>query len=75
MWLWPPTGCLWFEWLCQGVRCPGLSVVALASQNVAKEGAGCERLWFMAWACVAWLELCGLRERESCGLRAPGSVS
>ena len=22
MWLWHPAGCLWFGWLCRGVRCP-----------------------------------------------------
>ena len=53
----------------------GFGVVALTTRSAGKAKVVCVGLWFVAWACVAWLELCGLRERESCGLRAPGSVS
>ena len=53
----------------------GFGVVALTARSTGKVKVVCVGLWFVAWACVAWLELCGLRERESCGLRAPGSVS
>ena len=62
-------GCAWVP------DVPGLGVVALTAQSAGKERVVCDRLWFVAWACVAWLELCGLLEHESCGLRAPGSVS
>ena len=54
---------------------PGLGVVALTARSVDKARVVCVELWFVAWACVAWLELCGLRERESCGLRALDSES
>ena len=54
---------------------PGLGVVALTMRSVDKAGVGCVGLWFVAWACVAWLWLCGLRECGFCGLRAPDSVS
>ena len=54
---------------------PGLGVVALTARSVDKARVVCVGLWFVAWACVAWLKLCGLRERELCGLRAPGSVN
>ena len=57
---------------------PGLGVVALTVWSVDKAdkaGVGSVRLWFVAWACIAWLGLCGLRECGSCGLRTPGSES
>ena len=75
MWLWPLTGCLRFGWLCLGPGVLGLGVVAWTARSAGKAREVCERSWFVAWACVAWLELCGLRERKSCGLRVPGSVS
>ena len=53
----------------------GLGVVALIVQSAGKAMVVRERLWFVAWDCVAWLELCGLWERKSCGLQAPSSES
>ena len=43
---------------CVGVfGAPSLSVVALAAQSMDKAGVGCVRLWFVAWACIAWLSV------------------
>ena len=44
-------GCVWVP----GV--PGLGVVALTARSVDKARVVCVGLWFVAWACVAWLEL------------------
>ena len=52
------------------LEAPGLGMVALTARSVDKVGVGCVELWFVAWAPVAWLGLCGLRERGSHGLRA-----
>ena len=62
-------GCVWVPSVL------GLGVVALTARSVDKEMVVCVGLWFVAWACVACLGLCGLRERGSYGLRAPGAVS
>ena len=51
----------------------GLGVVALTAQSVDKARVVCVGLWFMAWAGIAWLGLCGLWERESRDLWASGS--
>ena len=36
---------------------PGLVVVALTAWSVDKARVVCVGLWFVVWACVAWLEL------------------
>ena len=65
-------GLLKVRWLCLGARCPGSRCGGLdRAEHGQGEGSLCG-VWFVAWACVAWLELCGLRERESCSLWAPG---
>ena len=57
----PLAGCLRFGWLCLGTQSPGLKVVASTARSAGKARIVCERLWFVAWACVAWCGLCGLR--------------
>ena len=37
MWLRPPAGCLWFGWLCRGVRSPGFQCGGL---DHAERGQG-----------------------------------
>ena len=68
-------GLLKVRWLCLGARCPRSRCGGLYRMERGQgEGSLCGVV-VRGWACVAWLELCGWRERESCGLRAPGSVS
>ena len=50
---------------------PGFGVVDLITRSVDKVGVVCVRLWFVAWACVAWLGLCVLRVHGPRGLRVP----
>ena len=40
MWLRPPAGCLWFEWLCRGVRCPGSRCGGLDRVERGQGGCG-----------------------------------
>ena len=75
MWLWPPTGCLWFEWLCRGVRCPGSRCGGLDRAEhgqggcelcgVVVYGLGLRSLAWVVWLAGAWvLRLASSQFRE-----------
>ena len=81
MWLRPPAGCLWFGWLCRGVRslgsrCGGLDCAERGQGEdslceVVVCGLGWRSLAWVVWLAGAWvLRLADSQFRElvvSCG--------